>query len=180
MKSKSAYWITRVALIAALYATLTYLAALANLAYGEVQFRFSEALCVLAAFTPAAIPGLTLGCFLANVFSSMGWIDMVFGTFATLLAALATWFLRRWKWLVPLPAVLFNALIIGAEIGVYSFLDGSAAEPFSWGAFWPVFGLFALWVGAGQLAVCYGLGMPLYFAIDKTPPLRGFLTGRKE
>ena len=73
------------AVIAALYAVLTYLAAAMNLAYGPVQFRFSEALTVLPVFTPAAIPGLALGCFLSNLASPLGIVDWVFGTAATCL-----------------------------------------------------------------------------------------------
>ena len=82
------------AVIAAIYAVLTYLSALANLAYGPFQFRFSEALTILPIFTPAAVPGLALGCLLSNIFSSMGAADMVFGTLATLLAAIATRMVR--------------------------------------------------------------------------------------
>ena len=170
MKAKPTHWIARVALIAAVYATLTYLAGLAGIAYEQVQFRFSEALCILAAFTPAAIPGLTLGCLLANLASPLGPIDWICGTVATLLAALVTYALRRWKWLTPLPAVLFNAVIVGAEL---AYLFGADA-------FWPAFGINALWVGLGELAMCYGLGLPLYYLIDRTPPLRSFLTGVKE
>ena len=164
---KTAQYIARVALIAAVYATLTYLAGLAGIAYEQVQFRFSE---VLAAFTPAAIPGLTLGCLLANLASPLGPIDWICGTAATLLAALVTYALRRWKWVTPLPAVIFNAVIVGAEL----------AYLFGENAFWPAFGINALWVGLGELAMCYGLGMPLYYLIDKTLPLRRFLTGAQE
>lgn len=73
------------AVIAALYAVLTYAAAAVNLAYGPFQFRFSEALTVLPAFTPAAIPGLAVGCLLSNLASPLGIVDWVFGTLATLL-----------------------------------------------------------------------------------------------
>ena len=113
--------LAQVALIAAVYAVLTFLAAAAGLAFGQIQFRFSEALCVLAAFTPAAIPGLTIGCFVANLASPLGPVDWICGTGATLLAALAAYWLRkvptgRIPWLIPLPSVVFNALIVGAEI----------------------------------------------------------------
>ena len=105
------------AVIAALYAVLTYAAAAVNLAYGPFQFRFSEALTVLPAFTPAAIPGLAVGCLLSNLASPLGIVDWVFGTLATLLAACCTYMLRNVKWkeipiLAPLPPVIFNALII--------------------------------------------------------------------
>lgn len=76
------------AVIAALYAVLTYAAAAMNLAFGAVQFRFSEALTVLPAFTPAAIPGLAVGCLISNLASPLGVVDWVFGTLATLLAGI--------------------------------------------------------------------------------------------
>lgn len=163
--------LAQVALIAAVYAVLTFLAAAAGLAFGQIQFRFSEALCVLAAFTPAAIPGLTLGCFVANLASPLGPVDWICGTGATLLAALAAYWLRkvptgRIPWLIPLPSVVFNALIVGAEI---AFLSGEAA-------FWPTFWLNALWVGAGEAVVCYALGLPLYVTLQKIPPLNRFLS----
>ena len=163
--------LAQVALIAAVYAVLTFLAAAAGLAFGQIQFRFSEALCVLAAFTPAAIPGLTLGCFVANLASPLGPVDWICGTGATLLAALAAYWLRkvptgRIPWLIPLPSVVFNALIVGAEI---AFLSGEAAV-------WPTFWLNALWVGAGEAVVCYALGLPLYVTLQKIPPLNRFLS----
>ncbi len=89
MNSKTAY-LTKAALIAAVYAALTYAAAAAGLAYGEVQFRFSEALTVLPLFCPAAIPGLTVGCLVSNITSTINPVDMVVGTLATLCAALCT------------------------------------------------------------------------------------------
>ena len=92
---KSTLFLTRAAIIAALYAALTYAASVVGLAYGPIQFRFSEALTVLACFTPAAVPGLTVGCFLGNLGSSLGPIDWVVGTAATLLAALCTYFTRK-------------------------------------------------------------------------------------
>ena len=93
--SKNVRFLTQAAVIAALYAVLTYVAAALNLAYGPVQFRFSEALTVLPVFTPAAVPGLALGCFLANLGSPLGIVDWVFGTGATLLAAIGTWLVGR-------------------------------------------------------------------------------------
>ncbi len=164
-------WVAQVALIAAVYAVLTYLAAAAGLAYGQIQFRFSEAMCVLAAFTPAAIPGLTLGCLVANLGSTLGPIDLVCGTGATLLATLATYWLRkvptgRIPWLIPLPSVVFNAGIVGAEL----------AFVFGGDAFWATFWIQALWVGLGEAVVCYALGIPLYFTLKKVGPLNRFFS----
>ena len=122
MKNKlAARVLAQGAMIAAIYTVLTLLAATMNLAYGPVQFRFSEALTILPMFTPAAVPGLTIGCLLSNIFSGYGAADMIFGTLATLLAAISTRMLRTVRikdipWLAPLPPVLFNAVIIGAEI----------------------------------------------------------------
>ena len=109
------------AVIAALYAVLTYAAAAMNLAFGAVQFRFSEALTVLPAFTPAAIPGLAVGCLISNLASPLGVVDWVFGTLATLLAGIFSYLVRNIRWkeipvLAPLPPVIFNALIVGFEV----------------------------------------------------------------
>lgn len=157
------------AVIAALYAVLTYAAAAVNLAYGPFQFRFSEALTVLPAFTPAAIPGLAVGCLLSNLASPLGIVDWVFGTLATLLAACCTYMLRNVKWkeipiLAPLPPVIFNALIVGFEVsclsdaGVFGFSNASLAG-FAAGAFS---------VGVGELVVCFALGILLMVAIRRT------------
>lgn len=156
------------AVIAALYTALTYAAAALNLAYGPVQFRFSEALTVLPAFTPAAIPGLALGCFLSNLMSPLGIVDWVFGTSATLLAAIGTRALSHIRVknvpvLAPLPPVLTNALIVGLEVSCLS-----EAGTFSWANFsWTAFGAGAFSVGLGELVVCYVLGVPLMIALEK-------------
>ncbi len=155
-------------MIAALYVALTYVMATVNMAYGQVQLRVSEALTVLPAFTPAAIPGLTLGCFLANLASPLGVVDWVFGPLATLLAALATKALAKAEvkgipLLAPLPPVVANAVIVGLEVSCLS------AVGFSWANFsWAAFGAGALSVGLGELAVCFGLGIPLMIALKKT------------
>lgn len=164
MKNRSGSgYLAQGAMVAAIYTVLTLLAAAWGLAYGPVQFRFSEALTILPVFTPAAIPGLTLGCLLSNIFSGYGVYDMIFGTLATLLSALATRWLRNIRFknlpvLAPLPPVLFNAVIVGAEIVCLS------PTGFAWGAFWST----ALSVGAGELAVCYVLGLPLAAALEKS------------
>ena len=119
--SKNVRFLTQAAVIAALYAVLTYVAAALNLAYGPVQFRFSEALTVLPVFTPAAVPGLALGCFLANLGSPLGIVDWVFGTGATLLAAIGTWLVGRVRVrdvpiLAPLPPVIANVVLVGRQV----------------------------------------------------------------
>lgn len=157
------------AVIAGLYAALTYAAAMLNLAYGPVQFRFSEALTVLPAFTPAAIPGLAVGCLLANLGSPLGVVDWVFGTAATLLAALGTAAVSRIQYkglplLAPLPPVIVNALVVGLEV---SCLNGAGAFTFT--AFTAAsFAYSALTVGLGELAVCLVLGLPLCVLLEKS------------
>lgn len=148
-------------LIAALYAVLTYLSSLFSLAYGPVQFRVSELLTVLPIFTPAAVPGLTLGCLIANI-GSFNAVDLIIGTAATLIAALLTRNFRKittfgLPLLSMLPPVLVNALVVGLEISIF-YLDGFSV----WG-----FLISAVQVGLGQLAVCYGLGIPFYLALKK-------------
>lgn len=149
------------ALTAAVYVVLTWLSSAFGLAYAGVQLRLSEALCVLPAFTPSAVIGLTVGCALSNITSPFGLVDVVCGSAATLIAALLARAISRShnraaRWLIPLPAVAVNALVVGAEVAA-----------FSGEAFAPVFALTCLQVGVGQLLACYGLGMPLYFAVKK-------------
>lgn len=160
-KLSNAKSLTVAAVIAALYAALTYMAAALGIAYGPIQFRFSEALTVLPVFTPAAVPGLTIGCLISNM-ASFNPVDLVFGTAASLIAALLTRATRNVKTfgsplLSLLPPVLVNALLVGLEISIF-YLDG-----FTVGGFLISF----LEVGLGQLLVCYGLGLPLYFALNK-------------
>ncbi len=150
-------------LIAALYAALTYLSAVLGLAYGQVQIRLSEALCVLCAFTPAAVPALAVGCLIGNIASSLGMIDMIVGTAATVASALIGRALRNIKIrgvpiLLPLPFVVINMLAIGAETALLAGNDASAA----------LFAVNATLVGAGQTIACYILGIPLYMTISRS------------
>lgn len=162
-QKKQIEYLSQSAMIAAIYTILTLLAAFANLAYGPIQFRFSEALTILPIFTPAAVPGLAIGCLVSNIWSGYGAADMIFGTLATLLAAIGTRMLRNIRIkgipvLAPLPPVIFNAVIIGLEIAVLSSNGGFSAAGF-WSA--------ALSVGAGEFVVCYALGLPLAAALQK-------------
>ncbi len=163
MKKQNMTYLAQAAMIAAAYAALTYLAAVMNLAYGPIQFRFSEALTILPVFTPAAIPGLTVGCLLGNLTSTVSPMDIIFGTAATLIAALGTRMTRNITWkgmplLAPLFPVACNALIIGAEICVFYTKDTSFLG----------FITAATQVCIGQLAMCYGLGLPLFVALRRT------------
>lgn len=151
------------AMIAAIYAAATYLSSVFGIAYGPIQFRFSEALTVLSVFSPAAIPGLTVGCIIGNLASPFGIWDIVFGSLATLLAAITARTLRKVT-LKGLPLlsiimpVIFNAIIVGAEI-VFLLPGGEASLS--------AFAVAALEVGAGELAVCLIGGIPLYYGLNK-------------
>ena len=152
-KTKTRF-LAQAGLIAAIYAVTTYLCALWGIAYGQLQFRFSEALTILPLFTPAAIPGLTVGCFLANLSSPFGMVDVLCGTAATLIAAIAVRMTREVRiknipWLAPLFPVLSNAIIVGLEISFF------LPEGLSWAGF----AAAAASVGLGELVVCYGLGL---------------------
>lgn len=160
--------LTLAAVIAAVYAVLTLTLPIPQ--YGGVQLRVAEALTVLPFLFPAAIPGLAVGCFLANVLGSPFVLDWVFGTLATLLSALCTARLR-FRHLAPLPPVICNALIVGAEIAYFSTLEGAA--------FLPAFVLNALSVGLGELIACYGLGLLLLSVLPRTPYLRDFIPQRR-
>lgn len=120
MKHKSIRYLTWGAIIAALYVLLTYLASLLGLASGVIQFRLSEALCIMACFTPAAIPGLYIGCLLSNILTGCVFWDILFGPIATLIGAVGTYLLRRNKYLAVIPPILANTLIVPFEICVWS------------------------------------------------------------
>ena len=157
MRKKSRF-LAHGALIAALYVALTYLQnfLLPGSASMAIQFRVSEALCVLALYTPAAIPGLTIGCLLFNIsFAGALPLDFLVGTLATLLATAGMYGLRNVKIKgYPLLAMLLpaisNALLVGWELSVYI-----------GGGFW----LNALYVAIGELAVLLGLGTALYYTL---------------
>lgn len=160
-------FLAQAAAIAALYAALTYAANALNLAYGFIQFRFSEALMILPIFTPAAIPGLTLGCFISNMTSPYGIIDWVLGTSATLLSvicirAVANIRFKKLPVLSPLMPVIFNALIVGFTITCFADTSSFALSNFSF----TIFTSMALSVGVGELVVCYLLGIPLFIALN--------------
>ena len=170
---KKVLYLTQAAVIAALYAAFT--AAQHLIAPGTasmaVQFRLSEAMTLLACLTSAAIPGLTVGCFLVNfLFLQTLPVDMILGAIATLLAAIAMYLLRGFRFkglplLATLMPAIFNGLIIGAEIEIF-FIEG----PFNFSDF-----LMQGWfVALGELVVCFTLGLLLFKALDR-PQIRGFL-----
>ena len=148
-------------IIAAIYAALTLLLPIPQ--YGGIQFRVAEAMTVLPFLCPAAIPGLTVGCFLANLLGSPMVADWIFGTAATLVAGIWTSRLHN-QYLAPLPPVICNAVIVGAEIAWFFPTEGMG--------FWAAYGLNAFTVGLGELLVCYLLGLPLLRWVERTPALR--------
>lgn len=163
MNKKKTVFVVQSAVIASLYAGLTYAASMLNVAYGSIQFRFSEALTILAAISPAAIPGLTIGCFLGNITSPYGIIDIICGTMATLIAAILSYKTRNIKFKnLPLLSAFFpvvaNAIIVGIEITLFM-PDGFKLQAFL---------INALQIAVGQFVMCYGLGLPLYKVIKKT------------
>lgn len=155
MKQNKTVFLTKAAAIAALYVILTLLANTMGLANYSIQVRFSEALTILPAFTPAAIPGLFIGCLLSNILTGCIVWDIVFGPLATLLGALGTYLLRKKsKWLATIPPILFNTLIIPFVLSYAYQFEGSL--PY-----------FILTVGIGEIISCGILGMILYSALSK-------------
>ena len=149
-------YLTHAGIIAALYVALTWLSALVGLSgMGAIQLRLSEALCVLPYFTGAALPGLTVGCLLANLFTGAAVPDVIFGTLATLLGAIGTRMLRRWRYLAPVPPIVSNTVIIPFVIR-YAYTGVTEALPF----------LF-LTVGLGELLSVGVFGTVLLLTLDK-------------
>lgn len=148
-------------IIAAIYAALTLLLPLPQ--YGPVQFRLAEAMTVLPFLFPEAVPGLTVGCFLANLLGSPMPVDWVVGTAATLLAAIWTSRLRH-RALAPLPPVICNMVLVGAEIAWFFPAEGMG--------FWAAYGFNALTVGIGEAAACFILGSLLLQVLPRVPALK--------
>ena len=112
MRNKKVLFLTQAAVIAAIYVVLTIFISAFNLASGAIQVRISEALTILPFFTPAAIPGLAIGCLLSNLLTGAAVYDVVFGSLATLLGAVGTYLLPKHKFLCTLPPVIANMVII--------------------------------------------------------------------
>lgn len=144
--------LTLCAMVAALYAVLSYFSNIFGLAYGPIQFRFAEALCVLPFLFPSTVPGLFIGCLIANLLSPYGLLDIVVGSVATLLAALWTSKLRN-RWFTPVPAVVCNTVLVGFTIA-FSEVGFTAALPAAW-----IYN--GVTVGIGELGACAVLGLLL-------------------
>lgn len=112
MKSQKTLSLAKAAIVAALYVALTFLSSAFSLAFGPIQLRFAEALCILPVFTPAAIPGLFVGCILANLLGGAVPLDVVFGSLATLIGALGTRSLKKSPILSLLPPIAANTVVV--------------------------------------------------------------------
>lgn len=139
----AALWLAQGAAVAALYVVLTLI--FAPISFGSVQFRIAEILTILPLFTPAAVPGLFVGCLLGNILGGAIIWDIVFGSLATLIGAALGYLLRFNRWLVPLPTVIANALIIPWVLR------------YGYGIQVPIL-LQIAYVAAGEILGCYILG----------------------
>lgn len=155
MRNKKLLFMTQAALIAALYVVLTALAAGFDLASGAIQVRISEALCVLPFFTPAAVPGLIIGCFLSNILTGAGIWDVIFGTLATAIAAVASRKLKDHRFLVTIPPVISNMIIVPFILILCGFIPATPAS----------YGFTALTVAAGEVIACVIFGSVLISAL---------------
>lgn len=159
MKNKSSLYVTRGALIAALYVALTYASAIFGLSSGVVQFRLSEMLCILPIFMPEAIVGLTVGCFIANLITDAVIWDLIFGTLATLIGAIGARLLRNLPqkliWIATIPTVISNAIIVPFVL-IYAY-EVPGIYPY-----------FALTVAIGEVVCALILGTLLYYSLKKT------------
>ncbi len=149
--------LVKAGIIAALYVVLVVVFSYSS--FGPIQFRIAEMLTILPLFTPAAIPGLFIGCLLANVLGGAVFLDVVFGSLATLVAAYMSYRLRKKEWLVPVPPVLINAVVVGI---ILKFVYAEAASV------WVLMGSVFL----GQMVSAYGLGMILMKALK---PFRKYI-----
>ncbi len=151
---KKINFLTQAAMIAALYVVLTLAISAFGLASGAIQVRVSEALTILPYFTPAAIPGLFIGCLLSNIITGCALFDVIFGSIATLLGAVGTYLLRKHKWLAPVSPIIANTIIVPF---VLSYVYGTPGTiPY-----------LMLTVGIGEVLSCGVLGMVLLFALNK-------------
>lgn len=157
---KKTLFITQAAVIAAMYVALVFVTNMlpGYLNYGMVQFRLSEALSILPVFTPAAVPGLFLGCLFSNFLSPVGLPDIIIGSLATLAAASLTYVFRKQKWFAPIPAVVINAVAIGIMLFIFYPVPEGNVSLIS----------YMIAVGAGEAVVCCGLGYPLIALLSRS------------
>lgn len=151
MKNKIVF-ITQAAMIAAIYFILVTI--FKPISFSAIQVRIAEALTVLPYFTPAAIPGVTIGCLISNLMGGADILDIIFGTTATLIGAIFSYYFRKKKWLVSVPPIVSNTIIIP---WVLKFAYAEAV---------PI-PLLMLSVGIGEIISCGIIGMMLLFSLDK-------------
>ena len=152
--------------IAGLYAAITILTA--SFAYGNIQFRIADALCVLVVLDPSLTIGLTLGCLIANIFSTVSALDIVIGTAGTLLGCLLAAKVRK-DWLVPVPVILANAVLVGAMLA-YVLTPGALLQGFL---------INGGEVLLGEAFVLYALGVPLLLFFRKSGMMDRLLYGKR-
>lgn len=166
MKNKKLLYLIQGALIAALYIVLTYICNALGFANGVIQVRISEALTILPFFTPSAIGGLFVGCFLSNLLTGCVVYDIVFGSIATLIGAIGTYLLGKKKWLAPIPPIIANVIIV--PIILRYFYGFEQAYPY----------LMAT-IGIGEVISCGILGMCLLLALEPYKKIIFHLDGDK-
>lgn len=153
MKNKKVLFLTHAAMIAAIYVVLTLV--FQAISFGEIQVRIAEALTILPAFTPAAIPGLFIGCIIGNIFGGSILPDIIFGSLATLIGSCFTYLLRKQnKYLAPLPPIISNTVIVPLVL------------KYAYGFKLPI-AFMMLTVGIGEVISCGVLGMILYSSLEK-------------
>ena len=152
MRDKRVLFMVNSAMIAAIYVVLTLI--FAPFSYGEIQVRISEALTVLPYFTPAAVPGLFVGCLIANIMGGAILPDIIFGSLATLAGAVVSYLLRKNKYLVPIPPIIANVLVVPFVLR-YGY-GVESAIPF-----------MMVTVGIGEIISCGIIGMILLFILDR-------------
>lgn len=153
MGKKGVRFMTQAAMIAAIYVVLVFL--FAPISFGTVQIRVAEALTILPMITPAAIPGLFIGCLIGNLLSpGLIVIDIVFGSLATFIASIISYKFRNNKYLVPIPPIVINMLVVPFVL------------KYGYGLPMPIY-ISALAVGVGQFISCYGLGFVLIQIIER-------------
>ena len=152
MKNKNTTFLVQAAAIAAVYVVLTLV--FAPISYGEIQVRISEALTVLPFFTPAAVPGLFIGCLIANILGGAILPDIIFGSLATLLGAVFSYLLRSNRFLVPIPPIVANVLIVPFVLR------------YGYGVNLPI-PFMMMTVGIGEIISCAVLGLILLNALER-------------
>jgi uncharacterized membrane protein len=152
MRDRKVLFLVQGAVIAAIYVVLTVV--FAPFGFGEVQVRVSEALTILPYFTPAAIPGLFVGCLIGNTLGGAIPVDVLFGSLATLIAAVGTYLLRKHRFLAPVPPIVANTLIVPFVLA------------YGYGVALPI-PLMMLTVGIGEVLSCAVMGMILLFALER-------------